>query len=302
MNDSDETHEQSQRAPVLALFGATSQEGQAVARAFLNQGWKVQALTRNRVRAQGCLPLRLEWIEGTLEQARDIETTLEGAHAVYFALGVCPFSKNRDFQPLREGLGTALMIAKRLQIHRGGIRLPPWVDPLATQSGHWVIDLQKEAVKMVDLGLDEAQIFSSTFWFEDWMQGLFCRQNQVFFDSGFQAMVRPMALKEWSEQVASVFSNPESLGSRVWEMQGAAAIPVKQIASHWVATSSRDLKLRDLGLPLFSLRALWNPYFRLLRTLYRRIHTPPVESLGVQRTWMELGKPKVTLENLNLKS
>jgi hypothetical protein len=288
--------------PTLALFGATSYEGQALARAFLAQGWTVRALTRNQPRAQGVLPLRLDWYEGNLNQPSSIEAVLAGASAVYFALGGCPFSREMDFQPLREGIGTAVMIAKRLGIQRGGVRLPPWVNSEKYRREFWLVKLHREAVATVELAFDEAQVFAPSYWFEDWKNGLFARKNQVYFDPDACAVLRPLAIGEWAEDVATVFSMKKSLPSRRWAMQGPLEVPVKTIVDHWLSNSDQNLSIQNVSRIDRRVAALWNPELRWIQGVYACLKSAEVEPFRAHQTWMELRKPQMTLENLISKS
>src|SRR5882672_10167368 len=71
----------SNRKELIAVFGATGQQGGAVVRALQAQGqFKVRALTRNPGKHRG---LAAEVVEADLDRPEALEAALEGAHGVF---------------------------------------------------------------------------------------------------------------------------------------------------------------------------------------------------------------------------
>jgi uncharacterized protein YbjT (DUF2867 family) len=70
---------------VIAVTGASGQQGGAVARHLLNQGWKVRAMTRdpNKPSAQALAKLGAELVAGDLDSQSELEAAFRGAHGVY---------------------------------------------------------------------------------------------------------------------------------------------------------------------------------------------------------------------------
>ena len=70
---------------VIAVTGATGQQGGAVARKLLAEGWKVRALTRHadKPAAQELASLGAEIVPGDMEQRAELDAAFQGAYGVF---------------------------------------------------------------------------------------------------------------------------------------------------------------------------------------------------------------------------
>lgn len=70
---------------VIAVTGATGQQGGVVARRLLAEGWKVRALTRHadKPAAQELASLGAEIVPGDMEQRAELEAAFQGAYGVF---------------------------------------------------------------------------------------------------------------------------------------------------------------------------------------------------------------------------
>ena len=70
---------------VIAVTGATGQQGGAVARKLLADGWKVRALTRdeNKPAAQALAQAGAELIAGDMDSRSDLDAAFQGAYGVF---------------------------------------------------------------------------------------------------------------------------------------------------------------------------------------------------------------------------
>lgn len=70
---------------IIAVTGATGQQGGAVARKLLADGWKVRALTRdiNKPAAQELKSLGAELAAGDMDSHSDLEAAFQGAYGVF---------------------------------------------------------------------------------------------------------------------------------------------------------------------------------------------------------------------------
>ncbi|HJQ14374.1 MAG TPA: SDR family NAD(P)-dependent oxidoreductase, partial [Anaerolineales bacterium] len=66
---------------IIAVTGATGQQGGAVARKLLADGWKVRALTRdtNKPAAQELASLGAELLPGDMDNRTELDAAFEGA-------------------------------------------------------------------------------------------------------------------------------------------------------------------------------------------------------------------------------
>ena len=70
---------------IIAVTGATGQQGGAVARKLLAEGWKVRALTRdlNKPAAQELASLGAELVPGDMENRAELEAAFQGAYGAF---------------------------------------------------------------------------------------------------------------------------------------------------------------------------------------------------------------------------
>ena len=70
---------------IIAVTGATGQQGRAVAKKLLEDGWKVRALTRdpNKPAAQELKSLGVEILPGDMDNRAELDAAFEGAYGVF---------------------------------------------------------------------------------------------------------------------------------------------------------------------------------------------------------------------------
>src|SRR5215475_11172020 len=70
---------------IIAVTGATGQQGRTVAKKLLADGWKVRALTRdpNKPAAQELKSLGGEILPGDMDQRAELDTAFKGAYGVF---------------------------------------------------------------------------------------------------------------------------------------------------------------------------------------------------------------------------
>src|SRR4030095_10269869 len=70
---------------MIAVTGATGQQGGAVARKLLEDGWKVRALTRDldKPAAQELQALGAEIVPGDMDDRSQLDSAFQGAHGVF---------------------------------------------------------------------------------------------------------------------------------------------------------------------------------------------------------------------------
>ena len=73
------------RSSVIAVTGATGQQGSAVARKLIAEGWQVRALVRdpNKPAAQELAALGAQLVPGDMEKRTELEAAFKGAYGVF---------------------------------------------------------------------------------------------------------------------------------------------------------------------------------------------------------------------------
>jgi nucleoside-diphosphate-sugar epimerase len=101
------------REPTLALTGATGFIGRALARRFVELGWRVKALVRNPSRASLLGGPRLELVAGDLEDLRALQTLVSGAAAIVHCAGAVRGTTLNEFARVNvDGVRNLVQIAR----------------------------------------------------------------------------------------------------------------------------------------------------------------------------------------------
>ena len=124
--------------------------GQPVTKAFINAGFNVTLLVRNRNLGEKIFGSNIKIIQGNLNDLNGIEKFLDGQERLYLNLSVEPESSKMDFQAEREGLDNVILAAKKTGIKRIG-SISSLVHNYQGQNGFdwWVFDIKKQAISKI---------------------------------------------------------------------------------------------------------------------------------------------------------
>ena len=85
---------------VIALTGATGFIGSAIARKLVKEGWRVRALIRAPLRRERLEGISIQWVHGTLEDIKHLDSLVGDADAVVHCAGVVRGVTDADFYPV----------------------------------------------------------------------------------------------------------------------------------------------------------------------------------------------------------
>ena len=226
---------------IIAVTGATGQQGGAVARKLLAEGWKVRALTRdiNKPAAQELASLGAELMAGDMDNRAELDAAFTGAYGVFSVQNF--WLPNVGFEgEIRQGKNVA-DAAKA-----AGVRHLVYSSVGAAHRGmgqkhfesKWMIEQHLPSLGISYTILRPAAFFENFNW-----------ERASILNSTFNAIgLRPekerqlIAVEDVAAFVALAFANPEGYIGKTIELAGAA-LTESQLADTFAKVIGRPVKL-----------------------------------------------------------
>ncbi len=278
----------------IAIIGATGMLGQPVTRAFINAGWRVTILARNASKARKIFGSGATIITGDLQDDAAVRTLLNGQDAVYMNLSVDQTSKERDFQPERDGLRRVLDIARE-----SGVRRVGYLSSLVKDYNGftwWPFQLKRKAVATIkESGLPYSIFYPSTFMetFGSLGAGSYRQGNRINLAGMSKHKMYLIAGDDYGNQVVRAFELDS--GDNEYVVQGRLGYTADEAAKE-VAQHYRGAKLTVAKLPfgLLSFLGRFSRRFNYVAHIVEALNNYP-ETFAAERTWHELGEPQISL-------
>jgi uncharacterized protein YbjT (DUF2867 family) len=226
---------------IIAVNGATGQQGGAVSRKLLVDGWKVRALTRdvNKPAAQELASLGAELVPGDMDNRAELDVAFKGAYGVFSVQNF--WLPNVGFEgEIRQGKNVAdaakaagvqhLVYSSVGAAHRG-------MGQKHFES-KWIIEQYIQSLKIPYTILRPAAFFENFNW-----------ERPFILNGMFNALgLRPekerqlIAVEDIAVFVASAFANPKQYLGRTIELAGDA-LTESQIAETFAKVIGRPVTL-----------------------------------------------------------
>lgn len=226
---------------IIAVTGATGQQGGAVARKLLADGWKVRALTRdtNKPAAQELASLGAELLPGDMDNRTELDAAFEGAYGVFSVQNF--WLPNIGFEgEIRQGKNVA-DAAKS-----AGIQQLVYSSVGAAHRGmgqkhfesKWIVEQHIQS-----LGLPYT-ILRPAFFMENYNWSRAQILNGTFTSIGLQPEkeLQSVAVEDIGAFTALAFANPEQFLGKTIELSGDA-LTEAQIAETFTRVIGRPVKL-----------------------------------------------------------
>jgi len=273
----------------IAFIGATGMLGQPVAHAFIQRGFAVTMLVRDVNKARTIFGPNVHLIQGDVHSTEDLQKLMNGQQFLYLNLSVKPESGIKDFQPEREGLKNILAVGKDAGIQRIGY-LSSLVQ-FYTDSNWWVLDLKKEAVRLIqNSGMNYSIFYPSTFM-ESFDKGAYRQGNTINLAGKSKYPLYLIAGSDYGNMVVQAFENNH--GNNDYIVQGHDGYIADDAARLFVREYKRG-KVRIMKVPMGLLEFLGN-FSRKIHygaNIVDILNNYP-EKFQSEQTWKELGEPKV---------
>ncbi|MEL7122362.1 MAG: NAD(P)H-binding protein [Bacteroidota bacterium] len=278
----------------IAFFGASGMLGTPVANRLAQDGHELKALLRN-VKTSS-LPQACEIIQGDLKDIDAVRKTILGCNAIYISLSVAQSSREKDFQPEREGILNILQIAAQENIKAIGY-LSSLVQNYQGMNGFdwWAFRIKNEAVEMISAHPIPSLIFRPSTFMENFDLGSYQQAGNIALAGTSEHPMYFIAAADYAKMVSNAFrlfdgKNEEYIiqGPEAYIADDAARIFTK----HYTKKRMLILKLPFWTLQFFG---KLTPKFNYGANIVEALNKFPERFQGTA-TWEKLGKPELNLE------
>ena len=278
----------------VAIVGATGVLGKPVTTEISKAGFTVTALVRNVNKAKEILPPSIQLVQGALENESDLNRLLNDQDALYLNLNLNPSLSRTAFHPEREGLELILSAAKKSSVKRIAI-ISSLVKNYQGMNDFnwWVFDLKEAATRMVKACGIPYTIFYPSSFFENFISHY--RQGQGIL------LVGKSRHKQWfigaedfGRQVATSFKRDDH-ENHEYSVQGPEGFTTGEAADIFITTAKEKLKTVTMPIGIVKFFGLFSNQAAYGANIITALNNYP-EQFQSQKTWEELGKPSLTLE------
>ncbi|HSK13301.1 MAG TPA: NmrA family NAD(P)-binding protein [Phnomibacter sp.] len=280
----------------VAIIGATGMLGQPVTRCFIDAGHEVSILARNEQKAKALYGDEVRVIKGSLEDKTSLDRLLKDKHWLYLSLSVKQSSREKDYQPEREGLTNALHAAREAGISRIGY-LSSLVQRYQGMNGYdwWVFRMKEQAVSSIkQSGIPYSIFYPSTFM-ENFDKGQYVMGNKILLAGRSLHKMYFISGNDYGKQVVSAFER--NLGNNEYVIQGPEGLTADEAAAVYARHyTKKKLGLLRMPMAILDIMSSLAPKFNYGAKIIRALNEYP-EKFEAGATWEELGRPATTLEN-----
>lgn len=272
----------------IAIIGSMGMIGRPVTTAFINAGFEVSVFVLDPEEAKKVFGSKVRIVKGDFQDVNSIKEFLIGQDALYMNLSVLPTSKVDDFQAERDGLKNILEAAKTSSIKRIGYLS----SLLKSHTGFkwWVLDIKKEAVKLVkQSGLVYSIFYPSTFM-ESFDKGGYRQGNRISLAGTSKYKMYLVSAADYGKQVVKAFELNN--GNNDYVVQGLDGY-IADDAAKIVVENYKKAKLTVAKAPLGVLKfiGIFVQKLNYAANITKTLNDYP-EKFEAEKTWQELGKPE----------
>lgn len=277
----------------IAIIGATGMLGQPVTRAFIKAGYAVRLLVRNEEKARAIFGNQAELLRGDLVDEASLRKLLEGADWLYLNLAADQSSRESDFQPEREGLKNVLRLASEAGIKRVG-----YISSLVKSFdgiSWWVLDMKRHSVELIrNSGLTYSLFYPSTFM-ESFDKGAYRQGNKLNLAGKSLYPMYLIAGEDYGRMVVRAFELEN--GNQEYNVQGEEAWTIEEAAKQFVEKYKKTpLKIVKLPFGILRFLSLFSQKFNYVANIVYALNHYP-EKFESEKTWEELGRPEIKLDD-----
>jgi len=277
----------------ILVLGASGLLAQPVVQALTNAGFDITVGGRSADKLKGIFP-GLKAVRANAFNKDELVAAMQGQEIVYMNFSVEQDSRKSDPQPEREGVTNAVEAAKQAGVKRL-VYLSSLVQNYEGMNGYrwWAFQIKHDAVKKIkDSGIPYTIFYPSTFM--ETIPGNMIRGNKLMIASGSVAKMWFIAASDYGKQVANALRKEDGQNHE-WLIQGLTGYDWNEAADIFIRHYSKPLKTMKAPVPLVKVVGIFNQKANYGWHIMEALNKYP-EQFESSRTWNELGKPTVTLE------
>lgn len=277
----------------VAVIGATGMLGYPVTHELIRAGFTVTLMVRDMNKTKQIFGTNVHYASGDLRDRDSIARLLTNQDIVYLNLSVAQQSRERDFQPERDGLLHLLTAAKKAGVSRIGY-LSSLVHLYQGKNGFdwWVFKLKRDAVSAIKKSGIPFTIFYPSTFMESFDKGAFRQGNNLLLAGTSRYPMHLIAASDYGKQVANAFQI--NAGNCEYIVQGKEAFTA-DIAARIAADNYKISQLKVLKMPMGLLKffGMFTPKMSYAAHMVEALNNYE-EKFSAENTWNELGTPQVT--------
>ncbi|MFB6454785.1 NmrA/HSCARG family protein [Chitinophaga sp. Hz27] len=237
----------------ILVIGATGQQGGAVARVLLSDGWEVRGFTRDAssAAAQALIALGVEMVQGDLNDTASIDAAMENVYGIFY-VHPGPLDVHQDEVQAGKNIADA---ARTHHVSHLVYSSAIGVDQAALTG----MQTEKAAVEkyIQSLGISYTILRPSSFM-ENFLDPRFGLKGNSFTTAALPtAEMQLIALEDIGKLAAIAFARPAAFNGIIIELSGDTLTPPQMVAA-MNKTTGRNIQYELL--PMETLRQL-NPKF-----------------------------------------
>ena len=277
----------------VAVIGATGRLAPMVINEMIENGIFVRALVRNKEKASKLLPTSVEIATADLE---DINSLIKGLNNIdYVYLNLSTDHPNSKFQPEFDGIRNILKACEQNGIRRifkisglGAFR-----KDFAQGKTIFVNEIRIKGHNLIiQSGIPYS--FFHPSWFMESLELMFQKGNKI---NGFKPIKHPIhwiAGKDYAKMVVKAITTNTDI-NKDFIMQGPEAITMHDALLRYSKTFSPNLKISETPIGLIKFIGIFAPKLKIIGMMGEYFKDFKEEFIADQ-TWIELGKPTLTIE------
>jgi uncharacterized protein YbjT (DUF2867 family) len=277
----------------IAFIGATGLLGKPVALALAKAGYEVSAFVRDPGPARRSFPRDIRIFPGDLRNDSDIRKFLSGHDKVYLNLSVKQHEKKTDWHTESDGIKSLLPIAKE-----AGIKRIFYLSSLIQRyesSRWWVFEVKRGAINLIrSSGIPSTIFYPSTFMeaiTTQYMQG-----KRLLIAGKSKHKQYFIAVSDYAAQVVkAVETNTD--GDKDYVIQGPEGYHTEEALEIFRQNYSKGkLSISSAPTSLIRFAGMFNQKMNYGGHIIDALNNYP-EKFEADRTWIDLGKPQITLKD-----
>lgn len=275
----------------ITVIGATGMIGIPVTNELIKAGFEVTALVRNIEKAKLIFPTGVNFVKGDIQNKSQISEVLKNTDAVYINISTTANDKQNEFNPEMNGLDNILETLKKSSVKQV-VFLSSFL--ARNYNGNWWVMNSKKAgiAKVKSCGIPYTIFYPSNFM-ENFNGGMKSgKKINTIGKSSEKAWW--IAGEDFGRQVSNALKTEKSL-NKEYPVQGLEALTMTEAAYIYEENYLKEkLSVANLPMGMAKFLALFVKPLKFVVPLMEVMNSNK-ETFEAQKTWDELGKPSITL-------
>ncbi len=276
----------------ILFIGASGMLGMPVAKELLKAGFDLTLLARDENKLKGIFP-GVKILKGDIMDQASLEKAFTGQQTIYMNLSVDQSSRQNDPQTERNGLINIIAAAKATGITRISC-ISSLIKNYQGMNGFnwWSFSIKNNAIELIkSSGITYSIFYPSTFM--ETLDKQMKQGNKLMLAGKSIAPMWFVAAEDYGRQVVTAFQIAGDKNQE-YTIQGTAAYTFDEAAKIFLENYSIPLKLMKVPIGLLKFIGHFSPKMNYAANICDALNNYP-EKFESEKTWIDLGKPTISL-------